>query len=75
MEQCCKKNPYYILEEKVYLPLKPWAVGYEYSFITHCTEGGLSNTIYFKLNKETKAWLMQFKNDFEIKGELDDLAL
>lgn len=74
MEQCCKKNPYYILEEKVYLPLKPWAVGYEYSFITHCTEGGLSNTIYFKLNKETKAWLMQFKNDFEIKGELDDLA-
>ena len=49
-------------------------IDYEYSFITHCTEGSLSNTLYFALNEDTKAWLLQFKNDFEIKGELEDLA-
>ena len=49
-------------------------MNYEYSFITYCTEGGLSNTLYFALNEDTKAWLLQFKNDFEIKGELKDLA-
>lgn len=74
LEQCCKKNPYYILEEELYLPLKPWVIDYEYSFITHCTEGSLSNILYFALNEDTKAWLLQFKNDFEIKGELEDLA-
>lgn len=71
----CKINPTDILNEEAYLLLKPWLIKYEISFITHCTEGGLAKTFYFELNDETKKWLLQFPSDFEIKGNLQDLAL
>lgn len=64
-----------ILNEELYLLLKPWLIKYEISFITHCTEGGLAKTLYFELNDETRKWLLQFTTDFDIKGDLQDLAL
>lgn len=70
-----KINPTDILDEEAYVLLKPWLIKYEISFITHCTEGRLAKTFYFELNDETKKWLLQFTSDFEIKGDLQDLAL
>lgn len=50
-------------------------VRYEILFHNHCTvSSSLMVNYYFKLNDETKKWLSQFKNDFEIKGNLEDLA-
>lgn len=55
--------------------LKKNLIKYEILFHNHCTESGsLMINYYFKLNEETKKWLLQFKNDFAIEGELDDLA-
>ena len=50
-------------------------IRYEVLFHNHCTESShLKINYYFKLNEETKKWLLKFKNDFEIEGNLDDLA-
>ena len=46
----------------------------EIGFSNHCTEtGSLLLTYYFKLNNQTKAWLSQFKTDYDLNG-LEDLA-
>ena len=34
----------------------------------------LSTVYYFKLNDETKKWLLQFKSDFDFDGPFDDLV-
>ena len=55
--------------------LKQNLIKYEILYHNHCTEsGGLMVNYYFKLNEETKKWLLQFKNDFDINGSLEDLA-
>lgn len=49
---------------------------YEYTFSSHCTKGPLQLVLYFKLNNETKDWLLQFKNDFDLEdSEFEDLAI
>ena len=55
--------------------LKSNLIKYEISFYNHCTEsGGLMVNYYFKLNDDTKKWLLQFESDFDIVGNLEDLA-
>ncbi len=48
---------------------------YEYTFTTHCTKGPLQLVLYFNLNDDTKKWLLQFKDDFDLgNSEFEDLA-
>jgi hypothetical protein len=69
------KNHFDILELEQYQALKPYVIKDEISFITHCTIGPLSQTIYFKLNEETKKWLLQYKCYYDIHNDLQDLAI
>ncbi len=51
-------------------------VRHEYTFTSHCTKGPLQLVLYFRLNDETKKWLLQFKTDFDLEGSTyEDLAL
>lgn len=55
--------------------LKNNLIKYELSFQNNCTESSiLMINYYFYLNEDTKKWLLQFANDFEIIGNLQDLA-
>ena len=48
----------------------------EVTFVTHCTTGTrLMIVHYFSLNEETKEWLLQFKDDYSLPEEVEDLAL
>jgi len=50
-------------------------LSYEYTYLTHCTGGPLQLVLMFKLNEETKEWLMQFEDDFALEGsKFEDLA-
>lgn len=56
--------------------LKTNFIKYEYTYQTHCTSGPLQLVFYFKLNKNTKQWLLKFKDDFALEGtDFEDLAL
>lgn len=47
----------------------------ELSYMWHCsTAKELQKTFFFKLNEETKAWLLQYKTDYEF-DTLSDLGL
>lgn len=55
--------------------LKSNLIRYEILFHNHCTESGsLMINYYFKLNDDTKKWLLQFESDFDLEGNLEDLA-
>lgn len=76
LDELIKENnqltPLDIIGDKV---LKDNLVKYEISFFNHCTERSiLMINYYFYLNEDTKKWLLQFTNDFEITGNLEDLA-
>lgn len=56
--------------------LKNNFIKYEYTFSSHCTKGPLQLVLYFKLNNETKNWLLQFKNDYDLANtNFEDLAI
>lgn len=51
-------------------------IKYEFTHQTHCTSGPLQLVYYFKLNNETKKWLLQFEDDYDIiKSGYEDLAI
>ena len=55
--------------------LKNNLIKYEILFHNHCTESSiLMINYYFSLNIDTKKWLLQFANDFEITANYEDLA-
>jgi len=55
--------------------LKEHFLYYEISYYNSVTiSGGLMINYYFKLNEETKKYLLKFKNIYELRG-LDDLTL
>lgn len=55
--------------------LKSNLINYEISFQNHCTESSvLMINYYFYLNEDTRAWLLQFKSDFDLSDEFEDLA-
>ncbi len=62
------------LDGQEYAPLKPHLLRFELTYTTHCTVGGLQKVVYFSLNEQTKAWLLQHKNDYDFLGALQDLA-
>ncbi|MCD8373355.1 MAG: hypothetical protein LUD27_08670 [Clostridia bacterium] len=63
-----------LLDDDLYLPLKPYVNRTEATYTWHCTtSGSLAKVFYFKLNDVTKNWLMQFKDDYALEY-LDDLA-
>ncbi len=69
-------SPTDVLNEKEYLALKPYLLRCHISFKTHCTVcGNMQKELFFTLNDQTKAWLLQRKNDYDFEGELQDLAL
>lgn len=67
------KNPV----EQVPVELRDHLLYYEASFHNEVTmSGGLLINYYFKINEETKKYLLKFQNDFYLDGlELEDLAL
>lgn len=61
------------LEENSYL--KNNVSRFEYTYNTHCTSGPLQLVYYFRLNEETKKWLLNFKDDYDLENSiLQDLA-
>jgi len=61
--------------EQIPVELKEHLLYYEISFSNAVTiSGGLMINYFFKLNNETKNYLLNFRNDFELK-ELDDLTI
>lgn len=51
-------------------------IKYEYTFSTHCTKGPLQLVLYFKLNDQTKEWLLNFSDDFALcESDFEDLAI
>lgn len=73
-EQLWDEKPLDILEQEMYSSIKPYLTRYEISFMTPCTEGPLVKNLFFQCNERTKSWLSQFSSEFEIPGELQDLA-
>lgn len=62
------------LNEQKYALLKPHVTRCELAHENHCTQTGSSLlTYYFALNEQTKAWLLQFEDDYAFDG-LEDLA-
>ena len=60
--------------EQIPQGLKEHLLYYEISFYNAVTiSGGLMINYYFKLNEETKNYLLQFRNDFDMQ-ELEDLT-
>lgn len=56
--------------------LKDNLLDFEYTYQTHCTAGPLQLALYFPLNAETKAWLLKFKNDYDLwNSDFMDLAI
>lgn len=61
--------------EQIPAELKKHFLYYEISYFNSVTtSGGLMINYYFKLNDETKKYLLQFRNDFYL-GDLEDLSL
>lgn len=49
---------------------------YEYTYMSHCTQGPLQLVLYFSVNAATKEWLCQFADDFDLqRSNFEDLAL
>ena len=56
--------------------LKENLLRYEFTYLTHCTSGPLQLVLYFSLNEQTKKWLLQFKNDYDLgNSNFEDLAI
>lgn len=65
-----------ILEDEEYVELKPYLIKTEKTYITHCTSGPLQKVYYFKLNNQTKNWLLKYENDYQLNvNKLCDLAI
>ena len=55
--------------------LKPFLISKRLSYSWHCTETSFFAIVFkFKLNQETKKYLLNFKSDYDLSG-LEDLAL
>ncbi|MBO4990153.1 MAG: hypothetical protein J6D37_07465 [Clostridia bacterium] len=77
-----KSSPSYeestIFEEERYAHLKESLLFAKAGFVWHCTlSGSPATTYFFRLDERTKAWLLQFKNDYALceEGLLEDFAL
>lgn len=68
-----KAGKYFIKKEDSLL--KKNLIRYEFTCQSHCTKGPLQLVLYFKLNDETKSWLLKLKDDFDLeKTNFEDLA-
>ena len=64
-----------IFENAHFAPLLPHLIASRMTFIWHCTISGSPARVYrFALNDKTRAWLKQYKSDYDLE-ELQDLAL
>ena len=72
MKKDNKLEPVDRIEDEI---LKSNLIRYEILFHNHCTESGsLMINYYFKLNDDTRKWLLQFESDFDLECNLEDLA-
>ncbi|HQC54385.1 MAG TPA: hypothetical protein PKX91_01500 [Clostridia bacterium] len=70
-----KKNNKIMEQLDRYPELKNNFLDYQITYKTYATEGPLAIIYYFKLNEETRQFLLKFKDDFSMDIPFEDLAL
>ena len=76
LSECNELNTEKIFIDSKDKILKENLLSYEFTYLTHCTGGPLQLVLYFPLNENTKKWLLQFKNDYDLENSnFEDLAI
>lgn len=76
LSECNELNTEKIFSDSKDKILKENLLSYEFTYLTHCTDGPLQLVLYFPLNENTKKWLLQFENDYDLgNSNFEDLAI